>query len=47
MMPVMLFIFSIQFPAGLALYWVVSNMFQVVQQYVILNASKKPGEELK
>lgn len=47
MMPVMLFVFSIQMPAGLALYWVVSNLFQVVQQYVILNSSKKPKEELK
>lgn len=47
MMPVMLFVFSIQMPAGLALYWVVSNIFQVVQQYVILNSSKKPKEELK
>jgi YidC/Oxa1 family membrane protein insertase len=47
MMPVMLFVFSIQMPAGLALYWVVSNIFQVVQQYVILNSSKNPKEELK
>lgn len=47
MMPIMLFVFSIQFPAGLALYWVVSNLFQVAQQYVILNSSKKPKEELK
>ncbi|MBP1926295.1 YidC/Oxa1 family membrane protein insertase [Sedimentibacter acidaminivorans] len=47
MMPVMLFVFSIQMPAGLALYWVISNIFQVVQQYVILNSSKKPKEELK
>lgn len=47
MMPVMLFVFSIQMPAGLALYWVVSNLFQVVQQYVILNSSKNPKEELK
>jgi YidC/Oxa1 family membrane protein insertase len=47
MMPVMLFVFSIQMPAGLALYWVVSNIFQVVQQYVILNSSKNLKEELK
>lgn len=47
MMPVMLFIFSVQMPAGLALYWVVSNLFQVAQQYIILNSSKKPKEELK
>lgn len=47
MMPVMLFVFSIQMPAGLALYWVISNVFQVVQQYVILNSSKNSKEELK
>ncbi|MDD2397691.1 MAG: YidC/Oxa1 family membrane protein insertase [Tissierellia bacterium] len=47
MMPVMIFVFSIQFPAGLALYWVVSNAFQLVQQYIVLNSSKNPKEELK
>jgi YidC/Oxa1 family membrane protein insertase len=47
MMPVMIFIFSIKFPAGLALYWVVSNIFQFIQQYIILNSSKKLKEELK
>lgn len=45
MMPVMIFIFSIKFPAGLALYWVVSNLFQLIQQYVILNSSRKLKEE--
>ena len=47
MMPVMIFVFSIQFPAGLALYWVVSNAFLLVQQYIVLNSSKNPKEELK
>ncbi|NLK64274.1 MAG: YidC/Oxa1 family membrane protein insertase [Tissierellia bacterium] len=47
MMPIMIFVFSIQFPAGLALYWVVSNLFQLVQQYIVLNSSKNPKEELK
>lgn len=47
MMPVMIFIFGIQFPAGLGLYWVVSNVFQLVQQYVVMNSSKNPKEELK
>lgn len=46
MMPIMIFIFSIQFPAGLALYWVVSNIFQLVQQYIVMNSSKNPKEEL-
>lgn len=47
MMPVMIFVFGIQFPAGLGLYWVVSNAFQLVQQYVVMNSSKNPKEELK
>lgn len=47
MMPVMIFIFGLQFPAGLALYWVVSNLFQLAQQYIIMNSSKNPKEELK
>lgn len=47
MMPIMLFVFSLQFPAGLALYWVISNLFQVAQQWVVLNSSKKTEEELK
>ncbi|HAS91757.1 MAG TPA: sporulation protein [Clostridiales bacterium] len=47
MMPIMIFVFSIQFPAGLALYWVISNLFQLVQQFIVLNSSKNPKEELK
>ena len=47
MMPVMIFVFSIQFPAGLGLYWVISNVFQLVQQYVVMNSSKNSKEELK
>jgi YidC/Oxa1 family membrane protein insertase len=46
MMPIMIFVFSIQFPAGLALYWVISNLFQLVQQFIVLNSSKNPKEEL-
>ncbi|MBQ2696985.1 MAG: membrane protein insertase YidC [Clostridia bacterium] len=33
--PVMTFFFSITLPAGLGLYWTVSNIFQIVQQYAI------------
>ena len=47
MMPVMIFVMSMQFPAGLGLYWVISNIFQLVQQYVVMNSSKNPKEELK
>ena len=30
-MPIMLFFFSFNFPAGLVLYWVVSNVFEIVR----------------
>lgn len=33
LLPVMTVIFGYQFPAGLALYWLVSTLFQVLQQY--------------
>lgn len=33
LLPVMTFIFGYQFPAGLALYWLASTVFQVAQQY--------------
>ena len=35
-MPIMIIFFAMQFPAGLALYWVVSNIFSIGQQYVIM-----------
>lgn len=43
-MPIFLTWISTQFPAGLVLYWTVSNVFSIVQQYVInkqLAAAKK------
>jgi YidC/Oxa1 family membrane protein insertase len=35
-MPIMFGIFGFQFPAGLVLYWTVSNIFQIGQQSVML-----------
>lgn len=35
MMPIMTTIVSLNFPSGLALYWVIGNIFSVVQQYFI------------
>lgn len=35
LMPVMTVIFSLQFPAGLALYWVITTVFSFVQQIVV------------
>jgi YidC/Oxa1 family membrane protein insertase len=35
MMPMLFFFFSLQFPSGLALYWVVSNVISIVMQYFV------------
>ena len=42
-MPIMIFFFALNFPAGLTLYWVIGNLFQLAQQYFI-NKSTKTGE---
>ncbi len=34
-MPAMTLVFALNFPAGLALYWTVSSIFQAVQQYFV------------
>jgi YidC/Oxa1 family membrane protein insertase len=36
-MPIMLFFFSFNFPAGLVLYWVVSNIFEIVRMGVTVS----------
>ena len=33
-MPTMIFVFALNMPAGLTLYWIVSNILQIVQKYV-------------
>ena len=38
LMPIMFGIFGYTFPAGLTLYWTVSNIWQIGQQYVLLKA---------
>lgn len=38
-LPVMILFWGVSFPAGLTLYWVVSNLFQMVQQYFITHRS--------
>ena len=35
MMPIMTGIFAINFPSGLALYWVATTVFSIVQQYFV------------
>ncbi len=45
LLPVMILWWGRSFPAGLTLYWVVSNLFQMAQQY-FLPKINKPKEEL-
>lgn len=45
--PIITVIFSIQFPAGLALYWVVSTIFTVVQQYFFFRSHSIKNVETK
>lgn len=35
MMPIMIVVFAVTFPAALSLYWVVGNIFMIVQTYFI------------
>lgn len=44
-MPLMIGYFSFSFPAGVTLYWVLSNVFQIVQQYFGLGRGGKAKEE--
>ena len=41
-MPIMFFVFSLQVASGLALYWVVSNVYTFVQQYFIVGWGNLP-----
>ncbi len=44
-MPLMIGYFSFSFPAGVAMYWVLSNMFQIVQQYFAIRVGRTAKEE--
>lgn len=35
-MPVMVFVFGMAFPAGIALYWVTQSIFMIVQQFIVV-----------
>jgi YidC/Oxa1 family membrane protein insertase len=43
-MPVMIIFFGLTLPSGLSLYWVVSTLFMVAQQYI---AFREPGDGTK
>lgn len=36
-MPIMIGWISLKFPSGVVLYWVIGNLFSIVQQYIMLN----------
>lgn len=42
--PLMTFFVAIKVPSGLALYWIISTLFTIIQQYIII---KKPKNTLK
>lgn len=44
--PVMIFVFAMRYPAGLALYWSISNIITVLQQ-ILVNRSNIGGEAIK
>ncbi|MBS4534950.1 YidC/Oxa1 family membrane protein insertase [Clostridium sp. D2Q-14] len=46
-MPIMILFFARSVPSGLALYWVISNTFQIVQQFIINRNAGSLKEELK
>ena len=55
-MPLMFLVFSFQVAAGLTLYWVVSNVYSIFQQYIFMgwgtlpvpwNRREPPGPDMK
>ena len=51
LMPLMMGFFAVQVPSGLSLYWVTSNIFSIIQQYLVsgwgglLPRRKREGEK--
>lgn len=45
--PIMTGFFAFNLPAGLGLYWIVSNIFQIFQQYFLRNLMSKEKEAAK
>jgi YidC/Oxa1 family membrane protein insertase len=45
MMPIMIVVFAFSFPAALSLYWVVGNVFMIVQTYFIKGPDLKMAKE--
>jgi YidC/Oxa1 family membrane protein insertase len=47
MLPFIIFISARGFAAGLALYWVISNIFSIIQQLIVNRSVKKAGGQKK
>src|SRR5262249_31805238 len=45
-LPVMMTYIGYKFPAGLALYWIISTIFTVIQQYYFLRRHKLPNQNV-
>lgn len=44
-MPIMIIVFAINFPAALSLYWVVGNLFMIAQTFLIKGPDIKKNPE--
>lgn len=45
MMPIMTGIFTFTLPSGLGLYWIISNLMQMLQQYLLNEYFKRKGDD--
>ena len=45
-LPIMTFFFAMSFPSGLALYWVVTTLFAIIQQMLIMKKQDKESAEV-
>ncbi|MCK5490257.1 MAG: membrane protein insertase YidC [Candidatus Pacebacteria bacterium] len=45
-LPIMTFFFAMSFPSGLALYWVVTTLFAIIQQMIIMKKQDKESAEV-
>ncbi len=47
MMPIMITVFSFQFPVGLVIYWIMNNLFSIGQHKLIVNLDNNNDVEVK
>jgi len=44
--PFITFIIGLQFPSGLAVYWIISSLMTILQQHLFLSQTKVPNEDI-